>query len=159
MLNIGAELKSQLAREIGPNGVMLFPTYTRTAPRHYLPLLMPHHAAYTAIMNVMEMPVTQVPMGLDGKGLPSGFRLRRFLETITSVLPWPSPSNRRSVAGCRPGRYESLESAKASLDEDDSQDEEGRHHKVTEMGLIHSLRQSNAVHTPAKMAGEKRSWS
>jgi fatty acid amide hydrolase 2 len=32
----------------------------------------PWNWGYTAILNVMELPVTQVPLGLDGAGVPLG---------------------------------------------------------------------------------------
>ena len=35
----------------------------------------PFNFAYTAILNVMELPATQVPLGLDGKGLPLGVQV------------------------------------------------------------------------------------
>jgi len=75
MITLGAELRAELTREIGPQGIMLFPPFTKTAPRHYLQLLQPLHAAYTAIFNVMELPVTQVPLGLDSGGLPLGVQV------------------------------------------------------------------------------------
>ena len=33
------------------------------------------HFAYTAILNMMEFPVTQVPLGLNEKGLPLGVQV------------------------------------------------------------------------------------
>ena len=67
----GEALKRELAERIG-DGVMLYPSYTRPAPRHVMPMLTPIDWAYTAIMNVMELPVTQVPLGLGREGLPLG---------------------------------------------------------------------------------------
>lgn len=64
-------LRRELADRIG-EGVMLYPTYTRPAPRHRMPLLTPIDWAYTAIVNVMELPSTQVPLGLGREGLPLG---------------------------------------------------------------------------------------
>ncbi len=74
-LQLGKELSSALTQLIGPDGVMLYPTYSSPAPRHYLPMLKPFHAAYTVIMNVMGFPVTQVPLGLNGQGLPLGVQV------------------------------------------------------------------------------------
>jgi fatty acid amide hydrolase 2 len=56
-------------------GVLLFPSYPRTAPRHNAPLLLPVHWMYTAIFNAIELPVTQVPLGLDRCGLPLGVQV------------------------------------------------------------------------------------
>lgn len=70
-----AELRDEISMRIGPDGVLLFPSYTRTAPRHGRPMLTPIDWIYTAVFNVLEMPVTQVPLGLDGQGLPLGIQV------------------------------------------------------------------------------------
>jgi fatty acid amide hydrolase 2 len=38
-------------------------------------LLAPFHWVYTGILNVLELPVTQVPLGLDVRGLPLGVQV------------------------------------------------------------------------------------
>ncbi len=71
----GHELRRELEQLIGPNGVMLYPSYSRVAPSHNTPLLRPFDFVYTAIINVMELPATQVPLGLDDRGLPLGVQV------------------------------------------------------------------------------------
>lgn len=71
----GKELQAELEELIGPNGVLLYPSYTSAAPRHHAPLLPPFNWVYTAIFNVAELPVTQVPLGLNEKGLPVGVQV------------------------------------------------------------------------------------
>ncbi len=71
----GQQLQQDLEAVIGAEGVMLFPVYPEVAPRHHVPLLRPHAAAYTAIINVMELPSTQVPLGLNENGLPLGVQV------------------------------------------------------------------------------------
>ena len=71
----GAELKTRLIDLIGENGVMLYPPYASPAPAHNKPLWPPFNWVYTAILNVMEFPVTQVPLGLDEEGLPLGMQV------------------------------------------------------------------------------------
>lgn len=68
------KLRRTLDDTIGPTGVLLFPSYPRQAPRHGTPLLWPIQWAYTAVLNVMELPATQVPLGLSG-GLPLGVQV------------------------------------------------------------------------------------
>jgi fatty acid amide hydrolase 2 len=68
-------LKAEISRDIGGHGVLLYPSYPTVAPKHHRPLLPPLQWVYTAIMNVMELPVTQVPLGLDGDGLPLGVQV------------------------------------------------------------------------------------
>jgi fatty acid amide hydrolase 2 len=60
---------------LGPNGILLYPSYTRTAPLHHTALLPPIQWMYTAIFNALEMPATQVPLGLDTRGLPLGVQV------------------------------------------------------------------------------------
>ena len=71
----GEALKKELNRRIGPEGLLLFPSYPTVAPRHNRPLLFPVHWVYTAIFNVLQYPVTQIPLGLDERGLPLGVQL------------------------------------------------------------------------------------
>ncbi len=68
------ELRAQIIDDLG-DGVMLFPSYPRTAPRHRVPWLMPLHWTYTAVLNALGLPVTQVPTGLDASGLPTGLQI------------------------------------------------------------------------------------
>ena len=75
MIAMGRKLREELKREIGDHGVMLYPTYPTPAPRHDRPLMWPFFWPYTAIMNVMEVPVTQVPLGLNDEGLPLGVQV------------------------------------------------------------------------------------
>jgi fatty acid amide hydrolase 2 len=72
---LGARLRRQLEGALGERGVLLFPSHTRPAPRHVEPLLLPVQWIYTAIFNVLEFAVTQVPLGLDRRGLPLGVQV------------------------------------------------------------------------------------
>ena len=74
-LRRGLDLKRQMAEVLGNDGVLLFPSYTTTAPVHHKPLLPPFNWVYTAIFNALELPVTQVPLGLNGEGLPVGIQV------------------------------------------------------------------------------------
>ena len=71
----GHTLKKEVVDLIGPEGVMFFPSYPTPAPRHKKPLFPPFNWVYTAIFNVLELPVTQVPLGLNAKGLPLGVQV------------------------------------------------------------------------------------
>jgi len=75
----GRALREQLIEELGEDGVLLYPSFPRTAPRHRWPLvrqmLMQPDYQYTAILNVCELAVTQVPLGLDRNGLPLGVQV------------------------------------------------------------------------------------
>lgn len=74
-VEMGLSLKEELIKLIGRNGIMLYPSYPQPAPFHGKPLLMPFHWVYTAIFNMMEFPVTQVPLGLNGENIPLGVQV------------------------------------------------------------------------------------
>jgi fatty acid amide hydrolase 2 len=78
-VELGRRLRAEVADALGPDGVLLYPSYTVPAPRHGEPvrwLLRMHHPwAYWAIFNVLELPATQVPAGLSADGLPLGFQV------------------------------------------------------------------------------------
>jgi len=71
----GLALKKEIVSRLGPKGIMLYPSYASPAPRHYEPLFPPTRWVYTAILNVLELPVTQVPLGLNARGLPVGVQV------------------------------------------------------------------------------------
>ena len=74
-VEVGHALRNELVELIGPKGVMLYPPYVSAAPPHNKPLLPPFNWVYTAIINVMELPSTQVPLGLNDEGLPLGVQV------------------------------------------------------------------------------------
>jgi fatty acid amide hydrolase 2 len=65
-------LAEDLASRLGPGGVLLYPSHVEVAPLHHKSLLRPINWIYTGIFNALKMPVTQVPLGLDARGLPLG---------------------------------------------------------------------------------------
>lgn len=75
MVEAGLRLRDEITEAIGPNGVMLYPSYPTTAPRHMKPLWPPFNWVYTALFNVMLLPATQVPLGLGAGGLPLGVQV------------------------------------------------------------------------------------
>jgi fatty acid amide hydrolase 2 len=71
-LTMADELKAELDRALTPRTVILYPPYPTAAPRHGRPLFPPFNWVYTAIVNAMLLPATQVPIGQDADGLPLG---------------------------------------------------------------------------------------
>lgn len=73
------ELTQNLERELeeilGNDGVLLYPSYPRTAPFHYAPLIQIYNFAYWCIWNVLKVPATQVPLGLSLGGMPLGLQV------------------------------------------------------------------------------------
>jgi fatty acid amide hydrolase 2 len=74
-LAAGRRLKAELDAKLGARGILLFPSYPTTAPRHYRAMVPPFNWQYTAIFNVLEYPVTQVPLGIGPEGLPLGVQV------------------------------------------------------------------------------------
>lgn len=74
MSNVGRRLAEQIDEHLGHDGVLMLPTFPRSAPRHGATLLRPFDVAYTGLFNVTEHPVTAVPTGLVD-GLPTGIQV------------------------------------------------------------------------------------
>jgi fatty acid amide hydrolase 2 len=72
---LGRTLRRELDSLLDERTVLLFPTYPTIAPKHGAALLVPVKWMYTAIFNVMELPVTAVPLGLDAHGVPLGVQV------------------------------------------------------------------------------------
>ncbi|KAH8360207.1 hypothetical protein KR093_011395 [Drosophila rubida] len=67
--------KSYLQELLGDDGVLFFHSSPRTAPFHYYPLFKFLDFHYFSLFNVLRLPVTQVPMGLDSNGMPLGIQV------------------------------------------------------------------------------------
>jgi len=74
-LDVGTKLKEKLLELLGNNGVILFPVYGTPAPLHNKALFPFFNVAYSCIFNVMELPCTVVPLGLNKNGLPLGIQV------------------------------------------------------------------------------------
>ncbi|CAN9509286.1 unnamed protein product [Ophioblennius macclurei] len=68
-------LQQEVEQLLGADGVLLYPSHPRVAPRHHHPLLRPFDFAYTAIINILGLPATQCPLGLGEEGLPLGVQV------------------------------------------------------------------------------------
>ncbi|XP_012235122.1 fatty-acid amide hydrolase 2 isoform X2 [Linepithema humile] len=60
---------------LGENGVFLYPTHPTAAPMHYEPMCKPFNFSYTGIINVLGLPATACPLGLNKQGLPIGIQV------------------------------------------------------------------------------------
>ncbi|XP_064628283.1 fatty-acid amide hydrolase 2-A-like isoform X2 [Lineus longissimus] len=69
------ELKREFHDMLGDDGIFLYPPHPYPAPHHNLPLFMPFNWGYTAIFNVLGLPVTQCPLGLGEEGVPLGIQV------------------------------------------------------------------------------------
>uniref|UniRef100_UPI0037E8E1BE fatty-acid amide hydrolase 2-B n=1 Tax=Semicossyphus pulcher TaxID=241346 RepID=UPI0037E8E1BE len=69
------KLQKDLEELVGTDGVFLFPTHPRVVPKHHHPLFRPLDFAYTGVINVLGLPVTQCPLGLNEEGIPMGIQV------------------------------------------------------------------------------------
>jgi fatty acid amide hydrolase 2 len=74
LLAAGESVASELKEAIG-DGVLLHPAYPRTAPRHGTTVGRPWLLTPSAVFNLAGVPVTEVPLGLSGGGLPIGVQV------------------------------------------------------------------------------------
>jgi len=73
------ELAERVAETIG-DGVLLHPPFARVAPRHHRTWGRPWMIAPTALFNLIGLPVTEVPMGLNEDGIPLGVQVAAGLD-------------------------------------------------------------------------------
>lgn len=75
-LSMAASLKTRLEALLGSGeAIFLYPSHPEPAPFHYQTMLKPFNFAYTAIFNVVGLPVTQCPVGLSSMGTPLGVQV------------------------------------------------------------------------------------
>ncbi|KRY59018.1 Fatty-acid amide hydrolase 2-A, partial [Trichinella britovi] len=76
----GRKAYRQFEDLLGENGVLIMPSHPTTAPYHYQPLLMPLNFAYTAVLNVLGVPVTACPIGTDENGMPISVQIAAIVN-------------------------------------------------------------------------------
>ena len=74
-ITMGFKLREQIHDLLGNDGILLYPSHPNTALSHRRPSLAPLNFSYTSIFNVLHLPVTQCPLGLDKNGLPLGIQI------------------------------------------------------------------------------------
>ncbi|KAM3590122.1 uncharacterized protein V6R79_004053 [Siganus canaliculatus] len=68
-------LQKKVEELLGSDGVLLYPSHPRVAPKHHHPLFRPFDFAYTGVFNILGLAVTQCPLGLNEEGLPLGVQV------------------------------------------------------------------------------------
>lgn len=72
---IAGIMKKTLLEKLGASGVLLCPTFPTTAFRHRTSPLNLSNITYCMLFNILGLPGTHVPLGLDGDGLPYGIQV------------------------------------------------------------------------------------
>ncbi|XP_037116225.1 fatty-acid amide hydrolase 2-B [Syngnathus acus] len=75
LVGLKEKLQKDVDQLLGSDGVLLYPTHPRVAPKHHHALFQPLDFAYTGIFNILGLPVTQCPLGLNEEGLPMGVQV------------------------------------------------------------------------------------
>lgn len=70
-----ANLKSEFDLMLGTDGVFLYPIQPTVAMFHSEPILHAKNFEYTTFVNLLGLPSTAVPMGLNREGLPIGLQV------------------------------------------------------------------------------------
>ncbi len=74
-IDLGRALRGELEAALADGAILISPTHPRPAPKHDTPLLRPFDFIYTGIFNVLEVPVTAIPMGLGPDLIPLGVQI------------------------------------------------------------------------------------
>lgn len=69
------KLQKEMDELLGTDGVFLYPSHPRVAPKHHHLLFRATDCAYTGVLNILGLPVTQCPLGLSQEGLPMGLQV------------------------------------------------------------------------------------
>uniref|UniRef100_A0A1B6C6F5 Amidase domain-containing protein n=1 Tax=Clastoptera arizonana TaxID=38151 RepID=A0A1B6C6F5_9HEMI len=72
---LNESLRSKLLNHLGDNGVFILPTFPTSAHYHNMHLVRNFGTVYVNMITALRLPCTQVPMGLNRKGLPIGFQV------------------------------------------------------------------------------------
>jgi fatty acid amide hydrolase 2 len=75
MKKITQELDEEIEELLGEDGVLFYPSTTYAAPFHYAPFIQVYNFHYWSLLNVLNLPATQVPLGLNSQGLPLGIQV------------------------------------------------------------------------------------
>jgi fatty acid amide hydrolase 2 len=73
--SLGREVRAELEALLGEDGVLIFPAARSLPPRLERELTALLVFAYSGLFNALELPATQVPLGLGEQGLPLGVQV------------------------------------------------------------------------------------
>uniref|UniRef100_A0A1B6GS16 Amidase domain-containing protein n=3 Tax=Cuerna arida TaxID=1464854 RepID=A0A1B6GS16_9HEMI len=68
-------LKQNIIGTLGEDGILIYPTYPTAAHYHHQTMIRKPADSYCMIITSLGLPATNIPMGLNKKGLPIGFQV------------------------------------------------------------------------------------
>ncbi|XP_058815862.1 fatty-acid amide hydrolase 2 [Topomyia yanbarensis] len=72
---ITRQCDQELTDLLGDDGILFYHSTTHSAPYHYSAFVNVYNFSYWCLFNVLHVPATQVPLGLDPDGLPLGIQI------------------------------------------------------------------------------------
>ncbi|XP_060804795.1 fatty-acid amide hydrolase 2 [Amyelois transitella] len=73
--NLTKDIKEDLFKKLGDNGVLLLPSGPNSAPYHNSCYFFPTNTSFFMLPNFLKCPATQVPLGVDSSGMPIGIQV------------------------------------------------------------------------------------
>ncbi|KAM3912374.1 fatty-acid amide hydrolase 2 [Leptodactylus fuscus] len=104
MIQKAKNLKDEINSLLGDDGILLYPSHPKIAPKHNEPLAMPFNFSYCGIFNVLGLPVTQCPLGLSEAGLPLGIQIIASQHNDHLTLALAQHLEKSLVGWTPPGR-------------------------------------------------------
>lgn len=104
--DLRVELRAEIEARLGHRGVLIYPTFHRSAPRHGLHAVRHFPGfSYCAMINPLELPATAVPTGFGSDGLPLGVQVigMRHHDHLTLEV---ARRIEMALGGWRPGPIE-----------------------------------------------------
>ncbi|RWS13752.1 fatty-acid amide hydrolase 2-like protein [Dinothrombium tinctorium] len=74
-VKMGLCLKEHLHSLLGDDGVFIYPSLPFVAPKHQTTLFKLESLSYISVFNVLDVTITQCPIGLNQNGLPLGVQI------------------------------------------------------------------------------------
>lgn len=82
-------MENTLMEKLGNNGVLLCPTFPVPAFEHRTSVLNLSNVTYCMVFNILGMPCTHVPIGIDRDGLPYGIQVNLNKKLVIFIIPYP----------------------------------------------------------------------
>ena len=76
-VQLAQRMRDQVADLLGSDGILLtpLPPHPEVAPKHKTTILKLPNCMYTAVFNLLEVAITECPMGLSKQGIPLGVQV------------------------------------------------------------------------------------
>ena len=95
-------LRDEVGDILGDDAILLHQPHPRVAPRHGGTIGRAWVITPAAVFNLLGLPVTQVPLGLNPRGLPLGVQVAAADGNDHLTIAAALALERASEAGCRP---------------------------------------------------------